>query len=128
MPKFTVETASEMGKRSVALRKQREIEREQALLNPVPLPVLDEVSTDTFSPALSQACIETLELVRKERNPQQRAQLARALRDLRETWHLATGKPRPGQTRPDAQPSRQSMPRVYPGYTGQGPQGQNPQG
>lgn len=114
MPEFTVETARQAGLKSVQVRRERAIERARIpIVSPVN-PV--EVIADPFCEALACACGETLKKLREATEPIHRAQLARALRDLRETWHLATGKPRPGLTRPDLamkQP-RPRMPSVYP--------------
>ena len=97
-PLFTRENAADMAARSHAARKQR-----------ASLPVLTErlpsqsadPLTDPFALTLACACDETLDKLRRATKPSERAQLARCLRDLRETWHLATGKPRPGLTRPE---------------------------
>ena len=108
MPLFTKENAAIFGKQGALVR-----------WTPKPDPVTTQSIADDmaeqFSEGLAHACLETLARLRKAGDPQRRAQLARALRDLRETWHLATGKPRPGQTRPDMQrPMRRLIPREYP--------------
>jgi hypothetical protein len=69
---------------------------------------------DLFSLTLMEACAETLDRLRRTTKPIEKAQLARALRDLRETFHLATGRPRPGLLRDTGKPSRAPMPRGMP--------------
>jgi hypothetical protein len=93
----------------------------QAELTILSRPVQSAEPIDSFSLTLACACDETLTLVRTSRKPIERAQLARALRDLRETWHMATGKPKPGMLKPDSmQTRRREMPRnVYPDAYGQ---------
>ena len=97
MPRFTPLNARENALRSVASRRAAEA-----------LP-------DLFSLNVARACDETLELLRHAKKPSEKAQLSRALRDLREVWHLATGKHRPGLTRPEqGRTPRREIPRVYP--------------
>lgn len=130
MPLFTAETAGQFSaKAHAALRQKRlalndeknELQVLRALLVKNGLPFPDKPTDkpapepDLFSTDLAHACEETLTLLRKTKDPQKRSQLARSLRDLRETWHLATGKPKPGQLKPDSlRTPRPSMPRVYP--------------
>jgi hypothetical protein len=108
MALFTVESGRLAGLKSVEVKRQRK-------LNPPqndPIVVESSVEPDFLAADLACACDETLKELRKAKQPQHKAQLARALRDLRETWHLATGKPRPGLTRPDqAVPRRREVPR-----------------
>lgn len=118
MALFTAETARLAGIKSAQVRAE---ERKRPLVfpsSPVDLPA------DPFTDALACACGETLKELREmivAHKAPQAAQLARALRDLRETWHLATGKPKPGQLRPDTgKTPRPRMPSVYP--TVYGPQ------
>lgn len=112
MPKilWTVEKAREAGLKSVAVRRQRKLELEQA---PVFSPVQAEASADVFSASLALACDETLAKLRRAAKPIERAQLARCLRDLRETWHLATGKPKPPVAKQEPV-KRREIPRAYP--------------
>ena len=114
--RFTAQTARDYAAKSQAQRRfNRDLRKNQPIqptfereLIPATQPIVATELADTFSLCLSSACEEMLERVRKAKKPIEAAQLARALRDLRETWHLATGKPRPGLTRP--QDSR-TMPR-----------------
>ena len=118
MALFTAETARQAGIKSAQIRAE---ERKRPLVFPSS-PV--DLAPDPFTDALACACGETLKELREmivAHKAPQAAQLARALRDLRETWHLATGKPKPGQLRPDTgKTPRPRMPSVYP--TVYGPQ------
>jgi len=117
---FTVETARAAGLKSVRVRAER---KAALALAPFNSPVQTEAQPDLFAVTLAQACNETLERLRLSKVPLERAQLARALRDLRETWHLATGKPKPGQLKPAEQRlTRREIPRVlYPVCNGETP-------
>ena len=112
MPLFTVETARQAGVRSAQIRKEQ---AQRPLINPsTPADTVSDPFTDALACACGEALKELREMIVKHKAPQA-AQLARALRDLRETWHLATGKPKPGQLRPDTgKTPRPRMPSVYP--------------
>lgn len=115
MPYFTKENAKEYSRQAIYARwhapKPPQKPEPETLVNGNGSAIEE---ANQFGVTLAQACTETLEMLRKSKEPQHRAQLARCLRDLRETWHLATGKPRPGQTRPDSikTPPRR-MPSAY---------------
>ena len=111
MPLFTKENAAEMAAKSHAARKLR-----------MSLPIVSQDNSqqsagpppDQFALTLAHACNETLELLRRAKKPSEKAQLSRALRDLRETWHMATGKPKPGMTKPlPERPVRREIPRDF---------------
>src|SRR6267142_6070169 len=98
---FNAETGRAMALKSHAPESARHLPKVVIPQAPDPaLPPAQQI--DPFSVELACACEETLTLLRKTKEPQQRAQLARSLRDLHETWHLATGKPKPGQLKPDS--------------------------
>ena len=116
--RFDSLNAREFAARSVAARKAAEAERKAKLaaLTASAGPTAD----DYFSSNVARACDETLELLRHAKKPSEKAQLSRALRDLREVWHLATGKPRPGLTRPEQyRPPRRELPRIMPSLASQ---------
>ena len=49
---------------------------------------------------IAHAIYDTYDQLDKCKDPKGRALLARALRNLRETWHLVTGQARPGLAKP----------------------------
>lgn len=112
MALFTAETARLAGLRSVESRK---LAKERPLVLPnQPLDLLDDPFIDGLACAQGEALKELREMIVAHK-PSHAAQLARALRDLRETWHMATGKPKPGMIKPGSErPTRTLMPRVYP--------------
>lgn len=65
---------------------------------------------DTFTEDIVHAQNETLTKLREATEPRDRACLARALRDLRETYHLVTGEARPGIKKGDGQRRRTTGP------------------
>lgn len=68
-------------------------------------------SQDPIANDIACACAETLRDLRKTKDAREKASLARALRDLRETWHMATGIPKPGNLKPSApRQTRQPLP------------------
>ncbi len=99
-------TISRMAKKQAKLALVPEIAKPQPITTPDPL------TTD-----LTRAMKETLADLRNAEQPKDRAMLAQALRNLRETYHLVTGQPRPGQiksvaprTRSQAYPSPEVIP------------------
>lgn len=99
MPLITKETASEMGRRSAEARR---LAAERPLVYPE-LP-LDQ-ATDPFTEALACACGETLKVLRESTKAQDRASYARALRELRETYHMVTGQAKPGVLKHNIRPA-----------------------
>lgn len=93
MPLITAANAREMAARSHAARKLRpnngEIARTFAPQRP-------QISDDPLAFELTRAIEETLAELRACKVAKDRASLAQALRNLRETYHLVTGEARPG--------------------------------
>lgn len=85
-PYFTVENARENAKLSWETRRARAANASIMLVE----------ATDAFQEGLAQAMQETLGQFRESTVPKDKAMLAKALRDLRETWHMVTGRPKPG--------------------------------
>jgi hypothetical protein len=106
---FTAETATIAAYKSVDAKRRA---KERPLVIPQPP---QYSPADPFSDAIACACGEVLKELRQTEKPLAKAQLARCLRDLGEVWHLATGKPRPGLTRPEQYwASRRELPRTMP--------------
>jgi hypothetical protein len=115
--RFTAANAREYALRSHAPGSAR-FKRPPAVVIPPTDSAQHQQIADVFAATLSCACNEMLERVRHAKEPREAAQLARALRDLRETYHLATGKPKPGMLKVDpTSQRRRDLPRdVYPLY------------
>ena len=106
MPLFTKANAAILGKQGAMARWHRP---KPETVNPPLIPPIADAIPNDLALRLSRAIDETLEKLVKAKTALERAQFARALRDLRETWHLATGKPRAGLMREQAgrQPRRE---------------------
>ncbi len=98
MPKvlFTRQNAKEMGMRSVASRLARIQAEKDEHLTIVNLVRSNGHEPDTLSTEVLSAFRDTLRSLRNTKDPKERSLLSRSLRDLRETWHLVTGVPKPG--------------------------------
>jgi hypothetical protein len=104
--RITKENAAEFAKRGATKRAQmrqaREIAASAASLAATAGP------PDPFVIELAHAQAEILQKLRNTPNSRDKMQLARALRDLRETYHMVTGTPKPGMIKPG---SARPMPR-----------------
>ena len=65
-----------------------------------------EHAIDPLTEDLARAMKETLKDYRTANDPKAQAMLAQALRNLRETYHMVTGLPKPGQLKPGRQSNR----------------------
>lgn len=72
-------------------------------------PQRPQSSNDPLAREVTRAFEETLDELRKSKVAKDRASLAQALRNLRETYHLVTGEARPGQIKSVA-PQRPTRP------------------
>jgi len=99
MARFNTANAREMAARSVASRQQRAAQRVTAPA-PVPFPTTPQTEPDPTVARIAHVMERTLDRMDHEKEPRALQALSRALRDLRETYHLVTGQPRPGQRRP----------------------------
>ncbi len=96
MPFITKDNAARLAKLSVLAR----VRNKHELANPCSIPL------DPFSTALVRACDETLDELRSCKIARDKSALARTIRDLRETYHLATGQAKPGVIKHQAQRPR----------------------
>ncbi len=109
MPFICSSNARELAKLSIEARKRN---KEAAkTIAPVSLPSLPEL--DPFATDLSCACTEVLKELRECKEAKDKSALARTIRDLRETYHLATGQAKPGVIKHNA-PRRQMVQPVPP--------------
>ena len=109
MYQLSVEQARAGGRRSAELRKQRSEERKQllaaiAILSTQHPPPPPEPTVDPIAERLARTLREKLDLLDQETDPKSIASLARGIRELRETWHMVTGQPRPGLSREERRP------------------------
>lgn len=117
--RFTADNAKEYGRKGARVRAERKQAIALAIAfppsKPATSPANSEQISGSFSTALDLACMEALAEVRKmikQGKAPQCSQMARALRDLRETWHLATGKPKPGMLKENGMKPRRDLPSV----------------
>ncbi len=109
---FTSANAREMAAKSWANRAPRPPRTAIVRIAPEHEHAIDPLTED-----LARAMKETLKDYRTANDPKAQAMLAQALRNLRETYHLVTGQPRPGQiksvaprTRTQSYPSPEVIP------------------
>ncbi len=109
-PSFTVEQAREAGRRSAELRAQRKLNP------PIEQPaVIQEASIDaesTLTPyanKLAYAQDRLLDELLAADSPKDKAALSQALKNLKESWHMETGAPKPGTIKPERVSSRQQV-------------------
>ena len=104
-PAITPANAQEMQQRSVlARRRNRELARQQS--QPAPeQPAITPVSP--LDAKFARALEDTLDQYLAETDATERAKIARSMREVRETYHLYSGAPKPGTIRPERQSSRQ---------------------
>ena len=91
---FTKETAKEMGERSGIARRLQNQQRKNLLAQFAPS--IAEHLPDPIVSNLTRAMRETLTKCLTADNAKDAANYARALKDLREVWHMVTGQPKPG--------------------------------
>ena len=98
MPLFTRENAREFAARG---NKARWSAPQSPAIIPAQQPRLAQFPdfSSTLQP-LADALSKTLTLMAKEDDAKARAFHARALKDIRDTWHMITGQPLPGRTKP----------------------------
>lgn len=95
--RFTPETATRMANLSVAARKRKKEVADMAAAASLSSSATPD---DPYVFELAQAQAEVLKRLRSAQDPKDKAYLAKALRDLRETWHMVTGTPKPGMIKP----------------------------
>ncbi len=112
---LNAETASLAGQKSGEARKRYAVERRQAaaLLEALqatkPAEAQVEQRTDPYINDLVHAQIECLAKLRACESAKDAAALSQTLKNLRETYHMASGQPKPGTIKPERQSSRQQV-------------------
>ncbi len=91
---FTKDNAKQMGERSGVARRLLKQQRKNELAQDAPH--LAERLPDILIPNLTRAMRETLTKCLTADNAKDASAYARALKDLREVWHMVTGQPKPG--------------------------------
>ncbi len=109
-PSFTVEQAREAGKRSAELRAQRKLNPPIEPPSIVPEASLDaEPTLSQYANKLAYAQDRLLDELLAADSPKDKAALSQALKNLKESWHMETGAPKPGTIKPERQSSRQQI-------------------
>lgn len=109
------ETAKLAGLKSGEARKRYAVERRQAAMllklheakQTAETPV--EQTADPYINDLACAQVEYLAKLRACTDAKEAAALSQALKNIRETYHMATGAPKPGTIKPERQSSRQQV-------------------
>lgn len=108
--KFSPANAREMAARSAEARRNRHANEELAAsiltLSPA------QPATQAADPVANEftcAMLETLREFRAAKDYREKASLARSMREVRETYHLYSGAPKPGTIKPERQSSRQQV-------------------
>ena len=105
-PAMTPELARELQQRSVLARKQNQELRKLAALGASVANAKPAI--DPYIDDLVHAQTEYLAKLRACKDPKEAAALSQALKNIRETYHMATGLPKPGVLKPASNRPRQS--------------------
>ena len=105
-PVINANNARELQKKGVEVRKRNQELRRLAALGATITevkPVIDPLG-DKFARALE----DTLDKYLACQDAKERASIARSMREVRETYHLWSGQPKPGTIKPESRRTRQS--------------------
>ena len=102
---FTVEEAREAGRKSAQLRAQRKLEPKP---DPIPEPIVSQPTLSDYAKELLCARDELLAEMRTTPLAKDKASIAQALKNVMESYHMETGKPKPGTIKPVSARPRQS--------------------
>lgn len=111
--RFTASNARELQRRAVAARlanrdARKRAEQEAKLASKAQAETAQlqpQLAADPIAERIARTLEAKLTLLDSADEPRDIAQLARAVRELRETYHLVTGLARPGLSRTDAKPA-----------------------
>lgn len=109
-PAITPANAKEMQAKAVLARlRNKQLARQQAQVAPEqPAITLASPLDDKFARALE----DTLDKYLACQDAKERASIARSMREVRETYHLWSGQPKPGTIKPERSKSRQQPGRL----------------
>ncbi len=108
IPQITTANAREMAAKSHQARRERkeaEALAEAAILQSAPQ--IDSLAVNPIANEFTCAMVETLREFRQASDYREKASLARSMREVRETYHLWSGAPKPGTIKPVSQRPRQ---------------------
>jgi len=108
--RFSPANAREMAAKSAEARRNRHASDQQI---PVIAPLIDlpsdSLATSHYANKLALAQDRLLDELLATDSAKDRAALSQAIKNLRETYHMETGKPKPGTIKPERVSSRQSV-------------------
>lgn len=106
-PAITRENAREMQARAVLARKRNQAIAKQA--EEIAEASVAQPEQSAYANKLAYAQDKLLNELLTAESAKDKAALSQALKNLRETYHMATGAPKPGTIKPERQSSRQSV-------------------
>ena len=107
--RFSPANAREMAAKSAeARRANRAIEEIAAAKVTLMSAPSDTQATSLYANELMRAQVELLQELRETPEAKDKAALSQAIKNLREAWHMETGKPKPGTIKPVSARPRQS--------------------
>jgi len=110
--RFSPANAREMAARSAEARRNRHQETQLAIaIAPLNHEASETQAISPYANKLAYAQDMLLEELLTADCAKDKAALSQALKNLRETYHMATGAPKPGTIKPERAKSRQSAPR-----------------
>ena len=111
---WTVEQCREMGRKSAERRAQLKANPPATQeIEPQPIqlisPSTEQPTDNGYASKLAYAQDCLLDQLLAAESPKDKAALSQALKNLRETYHMATGAPKPGTIKPERVSSRQQV-------------------
>lgn len=107
-PLFTSANAREMAAKAHEARRQRTLALQVANApEQQPTQSTTALAIDPVANEFTCAMLETLREFRAAKDYREKASLARSMREVRETYHLYSGAPKPGTIKPERISSRQ---------------------
>ena len=107
--RFSSANAREMAAKSAEVRRNRhQAEAIATAIPPLTNGLSDTQATSLYANELMRAQVELLQELRETPEAKDKAALSQAIKNLREAWHMETGKPKPGTIKPVSARPRQS--------------------